>query len=99
MIIPLIIPLMFMNSLVSDSNGGIAVGLSLFPLTSPVAMMARLAAGTVPVWQILLSAAILAVTALFIIRAVAGMFRAQTLLTGQSFKLRNFVLALAGKGS
>jgi ABC-2 type transport system permease protein len=99
MIIPLIIPLMFMNSLVSDSNGGIAVGLSLFPLTSPVAMMARLAAGTVPVWQILLSAAILAVTALLTIRAVAGMFRAQTLLTGQSFKLRNFMLALAGKGS
>ncbi|MDD5367744.1 MAG: ABC transporter permease [Anaerolineaceae bacterium] len=99
MIIPLIVPLMFMNTLVNDSNGGLAVGLSLFPLTSPVAMMTRLAAGTVPVWQILLSAAILAFTALLTIRAVAGMFRAQTLLTGNSFSLRNFVLALAGKGS
>jgi ABC-2 type transport system permease protein len=99
MVIPLVIPLVFMSTLINESNGGLAVGLSMFPLTSPVAMMTRLAAGAVPVWQILLSAVILAVTALLVLRAVAGMFRAQTLLTGQSFSMRNFMLALAGKGS
>jgi ABC-2 type transport system permease protein len=62
--------------------------LSLFPLTAPVAMMTRLAASNVPLWQILLSAALLAITAVLIIRAVAGMFKAQTLLSGQPFDLK-----------
>lgn len=97
LIIPLVIPLMFMSALVTDPNSGLAVGLSLFPLTAPVTMMTRLAAGGIPVWQPLLSAALLAVTAVLIVRSVAGMFRAQTLLSGQSFNLKLFFKALAGR--
>jgi len=48
MIIPLIIPLMFFNALLQDPNGTLAVFLSLFPLTAPVAMMTRLATGITP---------------------------------------------------
>jgi hypothetical protein len=60
-------------------------------------MMLRLAAANVPLWQILLALILLAITALLTVRAVAGMFRAQTLLSGQQFKLKLFVKALSGK--
>jgi ABC-2 type transport system permease protein len=96
-VLPMIIPLMLISILIQDPNGALAIGLSLFPLTAPVAMMTRLAAGTVPVWQVALSALILLVTAVLIMRAVARMFRAQTLLTGQPFELRRLIAALAGR--
>ena len=96
-VMPLIVPMMMINAMVSDPNGVIAIVLSLIPLTSPVAMMTRIAAATVPLWQILLSLALLVVTAWLIVRGVAGMFRAQVLLSGQKFKFGTFLKALFGK--
>lgn len=96
--IPLILPLFFSSTVfMSEPNGPIATGLSLFPLSTPVAMMARLAAGGVPWWQPPLAAVLLTLTAVFIVRAVAGMFRAQSLLSGQPIKVGNFLKALAGR--
>ncbi|MCX6038732.1 MAG: ABC transporter permease [Chloroflexi bacterium] len=96
--IPLIIPLFLSSSIFMQApNGTIATVLSLFPLSAPVAMMARLSAGGVAWWQPLLAAALLAATAVLIVRAVAGMFRAQALLSGQAFKLKTYLRALAGK--
>ncbi|OGN72243.1 MAG: hypothetical protein A2X25_00850 [Chloroflexi bacterium GWB2_49_20] len=96
--LPLIIPLFFSSSVfMTDPNGLIATGLSLFPLSAPVAMMARLSAGGVPWWQPPLSALLLAGTAVIIVRAVAGMFRAQALLSGQGIKVRTYLLTLIGK--
>ena len=96
-ILPLIIPLMFISALIESPNSALAVGMSLFPLTAPVAMMTRLAGTQVPFWQPLLAALLLVLTAVLVIRAVAGMFRAQTLLSGQSFSLKLFLRSLAGK--
>jgi len=97
MIIPLVIPLMLISELVYTPNSGLALFLSLFPLTSPVAMMTRLSATQVPLWQALLAIVILGVTAIFLIRAVSRMFRAQNLLSGQPFKFKTFLAALLGK--
>ncbi len=94
MIIPLVIPLALISTLTNSPDGVIAVVLSLFPLTSPIAMMTRLSAGNVPVWQILLSALILAGTAYLVIRTVAGLFRAQTLLSGKTFNIKAFITAV-----
>jgi ABC-2 type transport system permease protein len=69
----------------------------LFPLTSPVAMMTRLSAGGVPFWQTLLAAVLLVITAVLVVRAVARMFHAQSLLSGQSFNRKMFFNALLGK--
>jgi ABC-2 type transport system permease protein len=99
MVIPLVIPIVFMGAITQDPNGPLALGLSLFPLTAPVTMMSRLAAGAVPLWQPLLSAVLLAFTAYLILRGVAGMFRAQYLLSGQSFNLKRFAMALLGKAA
>ena len=96
--IPLIVPLFFSSTVfMTDPNGPIATGLSLFPLSTPVAMMARLASGGVPWWQPPLAALLLALSAVLIVRAVAGMFRAQYLLSGQSIKVRTYLNALVGK--
>jgi ABC-2 type transport system permease protein len=95
--LPTIIPLFFISIMVEEPNGTLATGLSLFPLTAPVAMMTRMAAGNVPIWQAFLSAVLLGITAFFIIRAVARMFRAQNLLSGQPFKLNLLLGALFEK--
>jgi ABC-2 type transport system permease protein len=77
------------------ADGALPVALSLFPLTAPIVMVMRLTAGHVPLWQLLLSAGLMALTAYAIIRAVAAMFRAQHLLSGESFSLGRFFGALA----
>jgi ABC-2 type transport system permease protein len=96
-ILPLIIPLMFISLLINRPESTVALVLSLFPLTSPVAMMTRLAASPVPFWQLGLAAVLQALTAIFIVRLVSGMFRAQNLLSGQPFSIKVFLRALAGK--
>lgn len=96
-IIPLIIPLMFISSLIQAPNSPLSVVLSLFPLTAPVSMMTRLAATTVPFWQTALAAVLIGLTALFLVRSAAKMFRAQNLLSGQSINTKAFFTALFGK--
>jgi len=97
--LPLIIPLFFSNSVfATDPHGPIATGLSLFPLSAPVAMMARLSAGGVPWWHPPLAAVLLAATAVLTVRGVAGMFRAQALLSGQPVRIGSYFRALFGKG-
>lgn len=94
---PLIIPMFLVSVLIEKTHSPIAIGLSLFPLTAPTAMITRLAAGGVPFWQPALAAGLLLVTAILIVRSVARMFRAQTLLSGQEFSARRFFSALLGR--
>jgi ABC-2 type transport system permease protein len=96
-IFPLIIPIFLLSILINDPNGMLAVILSIFPLTSPVAMMLRLSAISVPVWQTGLAAVLLLATAMLVIRSVAHMFHAQSLLSGQTFSRKLFFDALLGK--
>ena len=96
-IAPLIVPMFLINVLISDPHGTVSTAMSLFPLTAPVAMMTRLSAGGVPFWHPVLAAVLLAGTAALVVRAVAGMFRAQSLLSGQPFNRKMFFRALIGK--
>jgi ABC-2 type transport system permease protein len=82
--------------LAEETTGLLPVALSMFPLTAPVLMMMRLADSSVPLWQLLLSAALMLCTAYLIIRAVAAMFHAQNLLSGQPFSAKRFFRALLG---
>lgn len=94
---PLIIPLFMYVALVEQPHGALAVGLSLFPLTAPVAMMTRMAGTTVPWWQLVLSVLLLMGTAIMVVRSVARIFHAQTLLSGQPFSAKRFARALLGR--
>ncbi len=96
-ILPMIVPLIFVSVLIQKPQSAGALFLSLFPLTSPIAMMTRLAATQVPIWQPLAAILLLLATVLLVIRSVAGMFRAQNLLSGQAFNARVFFRALAGR--
>jgi ABC-2 type transport system permease protein len=91
---PLILPMLFIVSLIEHTHGPLATVFSLFPLTAPVSMVARLAVGGVPWWQPWLAAALLLVTAVLIVRSIAGLFHAQTLLSGQPFSVKDFYRAL-----
>ena len=97
LMMPLLAPLMLVSVLVTRPNDALAVVLSLFPLTAPVTMPMRLAIGEVPVWQIALSITLLAGASVLVVRSAAGIFRAQNLLSGQTFKVSLFFRALIGK--
>jgi ABC-2 type transport system permease protein len=95
--IPLILTIMAIGQLIQAPNGPISVGLSLFPLTSPVAMMTRLAIGKVPTSHILICIGLLGLTAWLVVNGVAKLFRAQTLLTGKKFQLGNFLKTMLAR--
>ncbi len=88
--LPLIFLFLVINQLIGQPNSFFSVFLSIFPLTSSVVMMTRLAIGAVPWWQIALSLAVLIVTVYFIVRGVSNLFSSQTLLSGEKFKLKTF---------
>jgi ABC-2 type transport system permease protein len=93
-IIPFLIPLMLVGAIIEKPNGLLSTVLSLIPLTAPNTIMTRMAVSPVPLWQLLVSITLLILTILLLIRAVAGMFRAQTLLTGSKFSLGLFIKTL-----
>ncbi len=96
-ILPLIVPLVFISGLVQNPNNSISVALSLIPFTSPVAMMTRISATSVPWWQLLLAIALLIVTVYLVLRVVASLFRAQNMLSGQPLTIKRYLRALVGK--
>jgi ABC-2 type transport system permease protein len=96
-IIPILIPVIMLSAMINDPNGLLATLISIFPLTAPVGMMTRLAAGVIPIWQPILAAVLLLITMILTLRAVAGLFKAQTLLAGQKFSINIFFKALLGK--
>ena len=86
LVVPLMPTLMFGPEFVANPNGALALGLSLFPLSSPSAMVTRLAISQVPFWQLLLSLGLLLITTYLIISLAGRFFRADNLLSGASFK-------------
>jgi ABC-2 type transport system permease protein len=91
--LPLIIPVWLNGFLAAEPNGTIALILSLFPLTSPPAMIARLAATDVPFWQPALGIAGLAITTYLAILLSARFFRADTLLSTAAVNWRRILQA------
>ncbi len=80
-----------------NPHGALATGASLFPLTAPFIIIKRLVVGGVPLWQLLMASGLLVVTSFFIVRAVARMFHAQNLLSGQRFSVKRYFRALLGR--
>ncbi len=95
--LPIVVAYVFMAVGYTDPTGPLAVALSLFPLTSSVAMIGRMAATEVPMWQSVLAAVLQFATAFVIIRMTARLFRAQYLLTGQTFSVKGYYKVLFGR--
>ncbi|NPV55172.1 MAG: ABC transporter permease [Anaerolineae bacterium] len=99
-VMPMTVPLIFSGSLLTQPNGTLSTALSLFPLTSPVAMAARLAANAaVPAWQMISALGLLLLACWWVVRGVSRLFRAQVLLTGQQVSVKRFLRAFIAPGS
>lgn len=93
--LPMMAPIYVWTALVNAPHGSLAVSLSLFPYSAPVAMLMRMTSTAVPTWQLGLSLGLLLVATVVTIWLMARLFKAQTLLSGESLSLRRFVQALA----
>lgn len=91
-IFPIILPLMLaiyvgFFSVFSNPHGPIAVGFSLFPLTSPIVMLMRLPGGIgeggVPIWEIATSIVLLIITFVGIVWLAAKIYRVGILMYGK----------------
>ncbi|WP_299531394.1 ABC transporter permease [Ulvibacterium sp.] len=91
-IFPIILPLMLaiyvgFFSVFSNPHGPIAIGFSLFPLTSPIVMLMRLpggiGAGGVPVWQLITSIVLLVGTFIGIVWLAAKIYKVGILMYGK----------------
>ncbi len=91
-IFPVILPLMLaiyvgFFSVFSNPHGPIAVGFSLFPLTSPIVMLMRLPGGVgdggVPIWQLATSIVLLIITFIGIVWLAAKIYRIGILMYGK----------------
>ena len=89
---PVIMPLMLaiyvgFFSVFDNPHGPIAVGFSLFPLTSPIVMLMRLPTGVgadgVPWWQLITSVVLLIITFIGIVWLAAKIYRVGILMYGK----------------
>jgi ABC-2 type transport system permease protein len=95
--LPLMVPLWLNNVFIQEPNGDLATILSLFPLTAPVSMITRLAAGGVPLWQPIVGVGLLAGTAYLFVLLAARLFRADTLLSYVTLDWKRLVGELRAK--
>jgi ABC-2 type transport system permease protein len=90
-LLPLMIPLWLNTAFTENPNGTLPVFLSLFPPTAPLAMITRLVATEVPLWQPLVGLAGLAAMAYAFVLLSARLFRADTLLSSSSLSWRRVI--------
>ncbi|MBI5669496.1 MAG: ABC transporter permease [Chloroflexi bacterium] len=94
--LPAVIPLYFLGLFIESPDAALPTFLSIFPVTSPMGMVMRISITTVPAWQILLSLALLVTLDVVMIWLAGRMFRVNTLLAGQTPKLRDIPKLLGG---
>jgi ABC-2 type transport system permease protein len=79
---PIILGFVIMMKAVNDPNSNLAIFGSLFPLTSPIVMMGRIAYNP-PAWQIILSILLLVLGFLFFTWLTAKIYRTGILMYGK----------------
>lgn len=88
------VPLWFSPALISIPESPLAIGLSLFPFSAPLAILVRHSLSDIPVWQMALSWFILAATAAFSLWLVGRLLHFGMLRYGQRLSLREVARAL-----
>jgi len=84
---PIIIGFVLMTSAIRDPNSGLAIFGSLFPLTSPIVMMARIPFG-VPAWQLATSAILLVLGFVLTTLLAAKIYRTGILMYGKKITFK-----------
>ncbi|CAN5322802.1 ABC transporter permease [soil metagenome] len=87
-LLPLIVPLMFIGRIASEPLGSLATFLGLFPLTSPLTMPMRMSAANIPALQIVLSLLLLVMGVAAVAWLAGKIYRIGILSTGKRPTLR-----------
>jgi ABC-2 type transport system permease protein len=82
-LIPLILPLMFLQSILNAPLGPAATTLGIIPFTAPIAMAMRMASAPIPPLEIAISLALLFVTIIAIAWIAGKVYRVGILSTGK----------------
>lgn len=86
--IPIILGFVIMSSAIRDPNSPLAIFGSLFPLTSPIVMMARIPFGDVPAWQLIVSALLLVLGFLGTSWMAGKIYRTGILMYGKKISMK-----------
>lgn len=85
--LPVIIALIMIPAVIGNPNGPIAIFGSMFPLLSPILMPARLPFDP-PVWQVLLSIAILVLSVVFFVWLAGRIYRVGIFMHGKKISFK-----------
>ena len=89
--IPLAIPLWFISAIIANPNSALSVGLSLFPLTSPLAISLRAGYTDIPLWQTILAVSLLFACAVGALWLAGRAFRIGLLRYGKRLTWREII--------
>ena len=89
--IPLAIPLWFISAIIANPNSALSVGLSLFPLTSPLAISLRAGYTDIPLWQTILAVSLLFACAVGALWLAGRAFRIGLLRYGKRLTWREIL--------
>jgi len=84
-------PLMFSQFIITNPNETLSIALSIFPLTSPIAMIMRLSITEVPLYELMISILVLVISAYFIIEISVRIFKASLLMYGKKPTIQELI--------
>ena len=85
--VPLIVAIISSFYIVNNPDSGLSVCLSMIPFTSPISMMVRIPFG-VPIWQVVVSVALLAGTFVLMTWIAAKIYRTGILMYGKKLSYK-----------
>ncbi len=91
-----VVPLWFLGQLIDHPDGGLAVGLTIFPLTGPMVGLIRMTVTEVPAWQLGLNWVCLVLSLAGAVVVVGRVFRVAMLMYGQMLRPRQLWQAIQG---
>ena len=86
--LPIVVPFWFVSAIMFNPNGALAVGMSMFPLTAPIALPLRAVFTNIPVWQIAITIGLLCSLAAFSVWLAGRVFRLGMLRYGKKLTFK-----------
>lgn len=86
--LPIVVPFWFTSQIMFNPNGALAVGMSMFPLTAPIALPLRAGFTNIPWWQTTITISVLVLLAFFSLWLSGKIFHIGMLRYGKKVSLR-----------
>ncbi|HCS39396.1 MAG TPA: hypothetical protein DIW44_07425 [Anaerolineaceae bacterium] len=86
--LPIVVPFWFVSQIMFKPNGPLAVGMSMFPFTAPIALPLRAGFTNIPWWQTSVTIIVLVLLALFSLWLSGKIFRIGMLRYGKKVSLK-----------